>query len=623
MTTELTDDTREITDLRLSTIFHTMSEDFIDSVVSHAVEHWQQASPEIRRDFEQMIRSGGIPIPGFRLNVPDSKLPKSDDPRLRMVVGRCAFSSDQDAGIVLRAWADSKLELRDRVKTRLDDLDVDAAYPDFSEQRFQTEWSDNSWMRVRDELAPDAKGFSKEDAALPDSKDFSREDAALMVCFVSGMLPQVALNTDDEPTSNVVDFDEVIEQLRNLEVGADEWDQTLDLVTRANDFVTQADEIIETRVAEVTSGLTESLNDAIAEVRAEFEPELTYLEVDLDFWHPEALHPVDDLFTATNLVEKLKIDLSYYRPIHPRASTRNHELSRAEDRGDYENAILATAVECQALLGDNEETPSDLSDINEKNQKPILNPIPVDSTVDDLVDAVVSQPRNGTAVNSQNSPDRLADQNRELNLEVTNAKAEIKNLRSKLKEARNRHKLVVRKGRLQRFRYNRAALNGQRLPYQRQNFPVVDDESVTVADAVETAECDMSDHLKFALNSNSFVEGNPFEKAGEVDSALQWLATIFHDAKTGQAPNPDLEHSIKETIGGWSYAPHQYGQTMARNSEAYTTVFEGKEYVLENHLRKGSNRDSRHTIRIAFAWDDHLKKVIVGYIGQHQPTRRD
>ena len=101
--------------------------------------------------------------------------------------------------------------------------------------------------------------------------------------------------------------------------------------------------------------------------------------------------------------------------------------------------------------------------------------------------------------------------------------------------------------------------------------------------------------------------------------ALQWLATTYYKSKMGQLRVTNFDQSVKEACGWW-YKGDQGETTMTRYRNSYTTHAHGRTYQLAEHIGKGTNFDARYTIRIAFNWDDGLRRVIVGYIGRHQQT---
>ena len=40
-----------------------------------------------------------------------------------------------------------------------------------------------------------------------------------------------------------------------------------------------------------------------------------------------------------------------------------------------------------------------------------------------------------------------------------------------------------------------------------------------------------------------------------------------------------------------------------------------------SHVKTGTVKDPRHTIRVAFEWDADERMVVIGFIGQHQRTQ--
>ena len=61
--------------------------------------------------------------------------------------------------------------------------------------------------------------------------------------------------------------------------------------------------------------------------------------------------------------------------------------------------------------------------------------------------------------------------------------------------------------------------------------------------------------------------------------------------------------------------------TKDRFPDWYRTRVDGKTWDMSNHVGKGNSHDPRHTIRIAFAWDEANGRVIVGFVGMHQRNR--
>jgi len=142
----------------------------------------------------------------------------------------------------------------------------------------------------------------------------------------------------------------------------------------------------------------------------------------------------------------------------------------------------------------------------------------------------------------------------------------------------------------------------------------------SVSDALDVFAKEHSDKVIFAWNSKSDAETSPYEDAPSVLKALRWVATTYHDARTGNRRCSDLEKSFREKVEGWSYETHQSKGTMNHRKfkDWYHTTHDGRKFSLPHHLGCGSNKDARRCIRIAFHWDDESQKVILGYLGQHQ-----
>lgn len=144
----------------------------------------------------------------------------------------------------------------------------------------------------------------------------------------------------------------------------------------------------------------------------------------------------------------------------------------------------------------------------------------------------------------------------------------------------------------------------------------------SVAEAIERTNQRRGDRVAFSLNGKS-DENSPFDAPTEVFAAFEWLATTYYDSKTGAKSCPDLDKSIRETILGWHYSGHQ-NDTTARSHKTkdwyecpWPASRSGKLEIHE-HVKCGRSRDAEETIRIGFTWDDKSKKVVIGFIGQHQ-----
>lgn len=128
------------------------------------------------------------------------------------------------------------------------------------------------------------------------------------------------------------------------------------------------------------------------------------------------------------------------------------------------------------------------------------------------------------------------------------------------------------------------------------------------------------DRIRLQPNGRSFIEGNPFEDVESFRRAVRFLATTYHDAKTGAVPCPDLDGALRRECT-FFLRSSQSETTMGEYASDYETWWDGRRVKLENHIGKGNAKDARSTIRVAWHWDEEDRVVVIGYVGQHQRTR--
>jgi len=80
--------------------------------------------------------------------------------------------------------------------------------------------------------------------------------------------------------------------------------------------------------------------------------------------------------------------------------------------------------------------------------------------------------------------------------------------------------------------------------------------------------------------------------------------------------------SLREKLSSWTHKPHQGDTTVTTHKEWYECHWDGCAYTLSEHIGTGSSKRPEETIRIGFAWDKVRKKVIIGFIGQHQKNTK-
>ncbi len=149
------------------------------------------------------------------------------------------------------------------------------------------------------------------------------------------------------------------------------------------------------------------------------------------------------------------------------------------------------------------------------------------------------------------------------------------------------------------------------------------DEVPTIEDvqtAIESAARDFKDRLIF-IDGRVQKETREFEEPELLYAALNWLATVYWNAKAGVERCADLDKSCREFCQ-FRYSAHQSEITMGMFSTDYEVDWESHKIKLKEHVGFGTSTEPRHTIRVAFFFDSTKRKVVIGYVGQHQATRR-
>lgn len=139
----------------------------------------------------------------------------------------------------------------------------------------------------------------------------------------------------------------------------------------------------------------------------------------------------------------------------------------------------------------------------------------------------------------------------------------------------------------------------------------------SVRDIIDQIERELPNEIAFALNSSSYVNDNPFEDSDGFERALRFLATTYRDAMMGTTHCPDLRTSCVHS-SGFTYMPHQSMTAKGKYPHEYKAVYQGRTVWLDKHLRKGTSKEARYSMRIAFEYIKEEQKVIIGYIGPHQ-----
>lgn len=140
------------------------------------------------------------------------------------------------------------------------------------------------------------------------------------------------------------------------------------------------------------------------------------------------------------------------------------------------------------------------------------------------------------------------------------------------------------------------------------------------ASAIAAATKDFSAQLE-VIDGRVEKDALQFEEPELLYAAFKWLATTYWNAKSGIEGCADLDKSCTEACQ-FRYSAHQSDVTIGRFSSDYEVVYEGMKFKLREHIGFGSDTEPRHTIRIAFFFSEAKKKIVIGFVGQHQATRK-
>ncbi len=590
------DDIIDFEGLPVFGVFHEMGQEYREAVVERALVHLHAATGgERRSNFWTLVRDNVKGVDGFR---DASRAPVS---RLIQPVSKEALIVNKLASGVLGLWLESHETLQGLVQTHLESAGITAEYLDLPGCQFKGVWLWDIYER-------EMEGF------IERYPDYYWNDVALMFKCVSGKLP-VEMTGEGEDSWEEEDegFREVDEEmlpdvlakalayLRSLPVTAAEWGEEVPgFIRAANDIM---------KAKETARSMAESLDATLSDVRERFDDLLEFFECDAEGWAAVNLVTGLEVLEVALLASTLESLLTEYQVVHLPAAVLTEERERAKSRAGLQTRILDAVGKIRQAHG--------------QLARPLLEPSP----------PVPQETSLGTAPevqgDSADEPENPAEsESAEADPSVSQADYEsLQSLTQDLEQ--DKEQLQQELKRLENGLYE----SQQREESWRVAYWNYDESRKGVEDDIEVEELGMDDvatavalaaerfegRLLFQLNSESAVEGNPFERPYQVWKALQWLATTYYDSRMGEITVTDFDLSVRKACGWW-YKSSQGQSTLTTYRNSYTTKHQGKTYWLEEHIGKGTNRDSRYTIRIAFDWDRDLKVVVVGYIGRHQQT---
>lgn len=326
---------RELSGAAMSRVFLDIGPDLSETVILRALSFRDEASEGVRSSLNAAI-DNHVKMIGFR-HPSRANENQLKEPTLYQLIAK---SNDKLAGALLRAWVESRGDLRGAVESGLGDADVPVDAPDFKTGRFNAKWDVGEWRKTLETVAGancDAGGDG--DAVCEHDKD--KEEAALMVMCLSGKSHETA----DDPAALETDLlGGWMEQLEGLPPDAPEWEESFA-------FTDMVADLAERKMSERRGFESDAINRIVAEVKAEFDEELRYLGVNLAAWTGENALSKNAGTDAKALANEMRERLAEYRPLRPQASSRSEEAERSAKRDETEKAIIGMVPKWDALEG--------------------------------------------------------------------------------------------------------------------------------------------------------------------------------------------------------------------------------------------------------------------------------
>lgn len=617
-----------------------LHEDYAATVVWQVLEAREQLPSEIKRALDAAIKNSSVKVPGGAFQLQDVQ----DAPthHLHTPVFRKMQVSDELTEAVLRAWVAIQGELYESVVQHLQWNDEPTYGPDRQERTFRGYWDARDWQTNFNQFLADRTGFDQ-------------NDVGLMLWYVSGKLPPPIAEVEDP--SDRVDFERWRELLLVLSPDAPQWENALE-------FADAIMEIVEEKERQRAKNAVNHLKTKLEDIWLEYSDELIYLEKNIGLWGSRSTIQPEVALQTLAEVNNLESLLSQYRPIRDQAQSRSVESTRAGRRAELEAEIISTVSELEPILapsgeaglldlpvvdsiaslgraepaysvesvefrGDVEsvdsiapvepvesETPPSLEDadfLSVASEEPEIEP-DIEAAYEELLDIEVLGCDEEDALpeveslESFQAPTGDVDGDGDVNASIL---AGLQSLQQDLEQLKAQ--LVTTSDERIDGGASTAGASGppegERAPYPAEGMAAV----------VKEAEERFPKQLLFRLNADSWVGGNPYEDSQAVFDALEWLATTYVAARSGDMDFTAMSDSLYRACR-WKYSNNQHDGIFFQNEGRYRMLVNGKAYSLNETIGRGSGDDPVNAIRIAFYWDRQRDRVVIGYIGQPQLT---
>lgn len=538
-----------------------------------------------------------IEIKGVR----SGKTSKASPAQLKLpVVEECGlYENVRLLGALLRVWRLSKTRLREKVEDHLKEAGISAGSVNFRDGCYHGLWRPEDWESHTASLIESDKGSGEsEDSGL------AVAEIRLMLSLVSGASParpgEMSASRFEDPL-----LARFLAQLWTFSPNDPIW-------AELDNFIEELGELNDSKSREMIESRITTGKQRLEELESSHRESLSYLECDLG----RIRSAIDEnaelmLCAGDDYYPDLIEALNEYKLVRDRGDTKSEENDRAAKRAPLEDKIVNLVTQWESKIGNlqsklrEEESAAD--------ESPATEELPMD---EDLL-----------ALRNRLQAETL--KRKEFQSRIETQSAELRNLRQLFRNAESKNKKLREENleieeAMEAASRNSTAVDGENSDGCLVAYPAhwIED----VKDAVEQAKRSFEDHLVFALNAKS-QQNSAFEKPEEVFGALAWLAKYLRVSKLnpdiGVNLNEALDKSLKKAVRpNWFYTPRQSPTATGKHPDSYTASHQGTKYDLHEHIGRGKSHSAKGSIRIAFAWDEKKRKLIVGYIGRHQPTGR-
>lgn len=518
-----------------------------------------------------------------------------------LVLDQCLRDNQQMLGSVLKIWKVSQESLRHQAEESLSQAGWESNPANFRKNGyFHGLCTVKDWRSLLDQI--------NTDNLLPTKEGKANDIApALMLSLISGALPaqpgelaEVGI-TENFLKNTLTDF-------RAKDSSDLIWDEF-------EEFMRGLDEIRDEKVVERETEdkiFAQDYIQQIEQMAEHFAEELEYLEIDLG----SLLKKVESDITAlVSLTEDYNFSmhslLTKFELVLPLGATISEEHQRTPMRQELQEKI-------QALFQQwNKEIDQELSS---RQFEPVETCEPKDESGASLPEKVNTESEELQALRKRLKKEQVRSEQYKSRIVTKNK--ELSSLFKKNKNLeKSRDKAINEKNVLQEQLDSLGSGNKYDISDEGRYADSDLVQFKNVRDAVDQAGQMYPNQLLYEFNSKS-DDNTPYSKPVEVFKALCWLATEYRNCKLHSEKGVDLGKLLQKTCPNWSYSPHQSATTKGKWKEWYIASRGEKKYELDSHIKAGNKHDPKSTIRIAFAWDEEDKVVVVGFIGLHQKNTK-